>query len=66
MTVPDWLQRHGGSLKPGSNGHTWFVMLSSQPQYTVVERPVGNKYGCFLMHTNSGQPIESSSKAATP
>jgi hypothetical protein len=66
VTAPEWLTRRGGGLKLASDGRTWYVLLSGEPQYTVVERPVAGKFGAFVKHVNSGKPIDSTSIADTP
>jgi hypothetical protein len=66
VNVPDWLKRHGGGLKPASDGRSWFVMVGGEPEYTIVERPVANKFGAFIKQTNSGKPIDSKSTGTTP
>jgi hypothetical protein len=59
MTTPDWLIQRGGDLKLGSNGHTWYVVVGSEPQYSLVAVPVGGRFGCTLRQTNNGKRIES-------
>jgi hypothetical protein len=66
VTAPEWLTRRGGSLKLASDGHSWFVMLSGEPLYAVVERPVAGKFGAYVKQANSGKPVESTSTAGTP
>jgi hypothetical protein len=66
VTAPEWLTRRGGSLKLASDGRTWYVLLSGEPLYTVVERPVAGKFGTYVKHVNSGKPIDSISTADTP
>jgi hypothetical protein len=58
LTAPEWLTRHGGSIKLGSDGHTWFVLLGAKPQYALVPRPVGDKFGCYIKQTNNGKAID--------
>jgi hypothetical protein len=66
LPVPEWLSRRGGTVKVASDGQTRLVMLDGAPQFSVVPRPVGGKVGCFILQTNSGQPVASTSTAATP
>jgi hypothetical protein len=66
VTAPEWLTRRGGSLKLASDGRTWYVLLSGDPQYAVVERPVAGKFGAYVKHVNSGKPINSTSTADSP
>jgi hypothetical protein len=64
LTVPDWLTRHDGNLKVGSDGKTWYVWLAGKPQYSIVPRPVGAAFGCYITQTNNGQPIATTATAA--
>jgi len=66
LPVPEWLSRRGGSLKLACDGQSCFVIVSGEPEYTVVPRPVAGKYGCFVKATNSGKPIECPSTATSP
>jgi hypothetical protein len=65
-TVPEWLSRRNGGLKAVSDGKTVIVLFGGKPTYTLVERPVAGRHGCVIKQTNSGQPIDSPSTAATP
>jgi hypothetical protein len=65
-TSPTWLTERGGSLKPGSDGARWFVMIGDQPAYSLQVVPAEGKFGCVIRETNSGQRIASSALAATP
>jgi hypothetical protein len=55
MTVPDWLQSRGGSLKPGVRPETTFVMLEGHPLYKLEVRPAGGKFACAVSQTNNGK-----------
>ena len=66
VTAPEWLTRRGGSLKLASDRRTWYVLLSGEPQYAVVERPVADRFVAFVKQVNSGKPIESTSTAGSP
>jgi|RhiMetdeSRZDD1v2_1073273.scaffolds.fasta_scaffold4578180_1 hypothetical protein len=66
LTVPDWLARRGAGLKPTSDGKTVFVLFNGDPEYTLVVRPVAGRLGTLIKHTNSGEPVDSSSTADTP
>jgi hypothetical protein len=59
MTIPDWLAQRGGDLKLGSDGHTWYFIVGSQPQYSLVAVPVGGRFGCTIRQTINGKRIES-------
>lgn len=55
MTVPDWLQTRGGSLKPGVRPETTFVMLEGHPLYKLEVRPAAGKFACAVSQTNNGK-----------
>ncbi len=65
LQVPEWLTRHGGSLKAGSDDRTCFVMLGGQPLYAVVPVPVTGKFGCTIIQANNGQRIDCAAAAAS-
>jgi hypothetical protein len=55
MTVPDWLQSRGGSLKPGVRPETTFVMLDGKPLHKLEVRPAAGKFACAVSDTVSGR-----------
>ena len=55
MTVPEWLQARGGSLKPGVLPETTFVMLNGDPLYKLEVRPATGKFACAVSDTVSGK-----------
>jgi hypothetical protein len=55
MTLPDWLQSRGGSLKPGVRPETTFVMLEGNPQYKLEVRPAAGKFACAVSSTVNGK-----------
>jgi hypothetical protein len=65
LTAPEWLTQRGGGLKPGSDARAYFVMLNSQPLYTVLAVPVAGKFGCTIIQANNGKRLDSSGTAAT-
>jgi len=65
LEVPEWLSRHGGSLKPATDGRTCYLMLNDQPLYAVVPVPVSGKFGCTVIQTNNGKRIECGSTATS-
>ena len=65
LDAPEWLTRHGGSLKPASDGSTCYVMLNGQPLYAVVPVPVAGKFGCTIIQTNNGKRIENNTTAGS-
>ena len=65
VDVPEWLKKHGGSLKLASDGHTWLVLMGAQPNYKLVPVPVGGKFGCNVVQTINGKEVVSHAAAAT-
>ena len=59
LTAPSWLAQRGGSLKRGSDGSTWFVLLEEQPIYSLRPVPVAGKFACVIRQTNNGRRIDS-------
>lgn len=59
MSAPDWLARRSGSLKLGSDGQTWYVLIDHEPQYSLTAVPVMGQFGCDIRQTNNGRRIES-------
>jgi hypothetical protein len=65
MTAPDWLTKHGGSLRPGIDGVSWFVYFADKPQYEVTPTPVAGKHGCTIRQTINGRHLENKVVCAT-
>jgi hypothetical protein len=65
LAAPDWLSRHGGSLKPGSDGRSVYLMVNDQPLYAVVTVPVAGRFGCSIIEANNGKRLETSSTATS-
>jgi hypothetical protein len=65
LTTPDWLSRHDGELRPGTAGHSWFVVFDGAPQYKLVAAPAGGKFGCHITQTINGRNIESASSGTS-
>jgi hypothetical protein len=63
LTTPEWLTRHDGTVKLGSDGSTWYVLLAGKPQYALLPRPVGDKFGCQIKQTNNGTTVTGTAKA---
>jgi hypothetical protein len=59
VAAPEWLTRHGGGLRLGPDGLSWFVLLDGEPQYQLVPRPAVGKYWCEVTQTINGRLIES-------
>ncbi len=58
MAPPDWLTKHGGTLKLGSDGGTWYVLFAGQPQYSLDIVPAAGQYTCRVKQTNNGQRLD--------
>ena len=50
-TVPEWLSKRDGFLKPGIWGHIVFVVVGGQPQYKLEARPAVGKFTCYVSET---------------
>ena len=59
MTAPAWLAQRGGTVKLGSDGNNWYVVLNDQPSYRLTAVPAGGKFSCAIRQTNNGKRIES-------
>ena len=65
MTTPDWLTQHGGSLKLGSDGKTWYVFFAGQPYYSLLDVPDAGKFGCAIRQTINGKRLDTHGTFAT-
>ena len=63
LKTPAWLTGRGGSLRCGSDGQTWYVLLGDEPQYALTAVPVAGQFGCAIHQTINGRRIESGSRA---
>jgi len=59
LTAPSWLVERGGSLKLDSDGHTWFLMMGDQPNYSLRPVPVAGKVSCTIRQTINGRRVPS-------
>lgn len=59
VAIPDWLARHGGTLRPAPDGQTWAVLFDHRPQYLLTPIPAKGKYGCQVEQTINGRHLES-------
>ncbi len=66
MTVPDWLQLHGGNLRPGLNENVWTVVIGTNPQYKLTAGPASGQYTCVVTQTNNGKRLDSGVKYPSP
>ena len=65
MTTPEWLTRHGGELRPGPVGTSWFAYFDGQPQYALTPVPAGGKHACQVTQTINGKRLDGGSTHAT-
>jgi hypothetical protein len=66
VTTPDWLVHRGGSLREGTDGHSWFLLFGDEPQYRLAPAPVAGKYGCQVVQTNNGRRLDSGRTHPSP
>jgi hypothetical protein len=62
---PDWLTRHGGTLRATFDGRSWTVLFDGRPQYLLRPIPAAGKYSCEVMQTVNGRRLESGSTYPT-
>jgi hypothetical protein len=65
MTVPDWLTKRDGTLKPGIRDGVLFVMVGGKPLYRLDVRPAGGKFVCAVVQTVNGKQIGDDTSYAT-
>src|SRR5205823_5840772 len=58
MTVPDWLARRDGSLKPGLGGRTRCGLGGGAPQYRLDALPAAGKCACAVTQTVNGRRLD--------
>ena len=56
-TVPEWLSRRDGSLKPGTDPRTAHVLIGGQPHYRLDARPAGGRFVCLVTQTVNGRQL---------
>jgi len=66
LKAPDWLVQHGGDVRLGSDGQTWYVYFGPAPDYALNVVPVGNKFGCKIRQTNNGRLLANDEPSAGP
>jgi hypothetical protein len=66
IATPEWLTRHGGELRPVSDGKSWVVMLEGKPQYLLTPIPAAGKYTCEVRQTVNGRRLESGAVYPSP
>lgn len=57
MTVPEWLTKRDGALKPGIRTDVQFVLISGAPQYRLDVRPAVGTYSCAVTQTVNGKQL---------
>ena len=57
MTVPEWLTKRDGTLKPGVRDGVLFVMAGGKPLYRLDVRPAGGTFVCAVVQTVNGKQI---------
>ena len=65
METPGWLAQRGGVLKLGNDRKTWFVIFTGQPHYALEAVPAGNRPGCAVRQTVSGQRVPANATFAS-
>jgi hypothetical protein len=58
LVGPEWLTRHGGSLKPGNDGKAYLVYVNGEAQYIVMPVPADGKYACQVVQTINGKRLD--------
>jgi len=58
MTVPDWLAKRDGTLRPGVQPDMLFVLIGGAPQYKVEARPAAGKYECAVQQSVNGKRLD--------
>lgn len=64
-TVPDWLAKRDGGLKPGIRDHMLYVLIGGAPQYKVEARPAGGQFTCAVQQSNNGKRLDDGTKYAS-
>ena len=57
MTVPDWLAKRDGTLKPGVQPLMWFVLIGGL-EYKVEARPAAGKFECAVQQSVNGKRLD--------
>jgi hypothetical protein len=57
-TIPTWLSQHGGSLREGSDRHSWFVYFAGEPQYRLKPIPAAGRFGCEVEQTVNSRRLD--------
>ncbi len=65
ISVPEWLAKRGGGLRPNSDPRIWLVTFRGEAQYRLTPVPVGGQFGCAVTQTINGKRIPCAATAAT-
>lgn len=66
VTVPEWLSKRGASLRQGSDGSSWFVVLDQEPHYRLSPVPAGGQFSCQIVQTINGKRLDKGGLFPTP
>jgi hypothetical protein len=58
ITAPEWLVRHGGDVHLMSDGASFAVLLSGQPQYLLTPMPARGRYACRILQTINSKRLD--------
>ena len=58
MSVPDWLAKRDGTLRPGVQPNMQFVLIGGAPQYKIEARPAAGKYICAVQQSVNGRRLD--------
>jgi hypothetical protein len=59
MTIPEWLAKREGALRPGLSDSIFLVVLNGHPQYKISAVPAAGKFSCAITQTNNGKRLDS-------
>jgi len=66
LTIPDWLAKRGGGLRPGLGEDAWVVLLNGEPQYRLAALPAEGRFTCAIVEAVSGRRLDEGKEYATP
>jgi hypothetical protein len=58
LTVPDWLAKRDGSLKPGLPDGVVLALVGGRPMYRLEVRPAAGKHTCAIVQTVNGHRLD--------
>jgi hypothetical protein len=61
VSVPDWLAKRDGALKPGLRDFMLFVLIGGAPQYKLEARPAAGKFICAIQQSVNGKRLDDGS-----